>query len=30
MKNRLMEIDSDNGTLKELAEGQVRDISSFY
>jgi hypothetical protein len=30
MKNRLTEIGSDTGNLKELAEGQIRDISSFY
>lgn len=29
MKNRLMEIDSDKDNLKELAEGQIRDISWF-
>jgi hypothetical protein len=30
MTNRMMETDSDNGNLKELAERQIRDISSFY
>jgi hypothetical protein len=29
MKNRLMEIGSDNGNLQELAVGQIKDISSF-
>ena len=30
MKSRLMEIDIDISKLKELAEGQMRDISSSY
>ena len=29
MKNRLMETDGDNDNLKEMAEGQIRDISWF-
>ena len=30
IKNSLMEISNDNGTPKELDEGQIKDISSFY
>lgn len=29
MKNRVMEINSDKGVLKETPKGQIRDISSF-